>query len=276
MRFPAWRVWADSRVRLDDALLDSFAAFDLAVVALNLRASDESDVVPDLFNGSELPHGGGFRVTVALARERLAAARTATALNSFPVYLAGFDALLGAVIAMLRRLGLDVTKAGDVDTGISDKVKHLSDHAGINLAPGSAAMYELLIAIRHSVIHNGGETERVNRAWSQCVKADVDGSWTAAAGRPLAIGTKLKVDDRDAVALQHNLDVVAIDLSSKLRDRIDPVSWGRLVAAERDRTHRPVLNDPSRNVAKLVSWAQRDWNVELTADDAKAALKSPL
>jgi hypothetical protein len=41
VRFPAWQVWVDERVRLDDAILDVLAGLDLAVVALSMRAQTE-------------------------------------------------------------------------------------------------------------------------------------------------------------------------------------------------------------------------------------------
>jgi hypothetical protein len=31
VRFPAWRVWVDSRVRMDDAVLDTLAGMDLGL-----------------------------------------------------------------------------------------------------------------------------------------------------------------------------------------------------------------------------------------------------
>src|SRR5450432_1981617 len=95
VRFPAWRMWVDSRVRMDDAVLDLLAGMDLAVVALNERSRTDDDIVPDIFASDELPYGRGFSVTVGVARRRLREAEDQAVLMALPPYVAGFDRLLG-------------------------------------------------------------------------------------------------------------------------------------------------------------------------------------
>jgi hypothetical protein len=133
VRFPAWRVWVDSRVRLDDAVLDLLAGMDLAVVALNERANRDDDVVPEIFTTDELPYGKGFSVTVSVARRRLREAEDQAILTAFPTYVAGFDGLLLGVIRLLRRIGIDTVDPSKAETGLSRKLHHLATSSGVVL-----------------------------------------------------------------------------------------------------------------------------------------------
>jgi hypothetical protein len=283
VRFPAWRVWVDSRVRLDDAVLDTLAGMDLAVVALNERATEETELIPDIFTPAELPFGKGFSVSVDVARRRLLEAEQQMALNAFPIYVAGFDALLGETIRLLRRLGVDTSDPDRTDTGMSAKAAHLRTHAGVVLEPAHERLYDLLLAIRHSVIHHGSTQAPVAKAWNACLDGGPGQSpqaiWSAQAGGPLPLehaDGRLRFSDREVVGCQRVLDAIAIDLAAKLRRRITPVDWARLVAATEGPLHPGILTDPTRRVGKLRAWTTAGWGVEIDDEMAEHALAEPL
>jgi hypothetical protein len=60
VRFPAWRIWVDSRVRLDDAVLDMLAAMDLAMVAINDRATDDDQQISSPATSFRMATGSPF------------------------------------------------------------------------------------------------------------------------------------------------------------------------------------------------------------------------
>ena len=284
VRFPAWRVWADARVRTDDAVLDLLAGVHLAKVALTERATAPSDRVPDLFDDEELPYKGGFAVTVEVGEERLQQAEDRLALFAFPVYVSQFDRLLKGAIQMLRRVGLDTLDPDKVDIGLSKKTSHLRKHVGVPLERHNEALWNLLVAVRNSVVHNGLAQAPVRAAWSACADegASTDGQdrWSEAAGCPFPVNDSdapLALTEREVVACQQVLDLIGVDLSKKLRARVDPVDWARLVIDEY-RTHKPEAlgGDEKRNVRKLMAWCSQAWGVEVSESEAQEALATPL
>lgn len=283
VRFPAWRVRVDSRVRMDDAVLDLLAGMDLAVVALDERASGDNDVVPDIFTTEELPYGKGFSVTVGVARRHLREAENQAVLAAFPTYVAGFDRLLGEVIRLLRRVGIDTVDPSAAETGLSAKLGHLSTAGDLRLEPQNDALWALLVAVRNSVVHHGSSQRPVFAAWQACARqnpdVDAQATWTRLAERPLPVaGTnaRLALTDREVVGAQRTLDTIAIDLAAKLRARVAPLDWARLVAAEEGPKHPGVLTDPTRNVRKLMAWANHGWALQIDDATAERALDTPL
>ncbi len=283
VRFPAWRLWVDERVRLDDAVLDVLAGLDLAVVALDMRAQAEEDIVPVIFTKDELPYGQGFSVSVGAARERLRDAEQQVVLNAFPIYVAGFDRCLGAVIKMMRQLGIDTQEPGTADTGISGKVRYLRAAADLVLKPESEALWSLLVTIRNAVVHNGASEKSVAVAWEACAGIgageDAQALWSRLAERPLPVsvtGRRLRFSDREVVGCQRVLDGIAIDLAEKLRARISSLDWARLVAATEGPKQPWVLNNPGLNVRKLRGWCSGGWGVTIDEATAREALANPL
>jgi hypothetical protein len=285
VRFPAWRVWADSRVRMDDAILDSLAAMDLAIVALNHRSRSDADVVPDIFSDEELPYGKGFSVTVAVARSRLRNAEAQVVLNAFPSYVSEFDRLLGEVGRMLREVGLDESETGRVAFGLSAKVDHLRRHAGVALSPTNELLWDLLVAIRNSVVHFGASEVPVRQAWTRCGRPwagseeTAQDVWSRLAERPLPLSakaepTRLQFGDREVVGCQRVLDSIGIDLASKLRARVPSVLWAQLLLRDRADKSKAILYSPPRNVRKLRAWLEKDWGVLVDEDVATLALRS--
>jgi hypothetical protein len=106
----------------------------------------------------------------------------------------------------------------------------------------------------------------VAAAWRACAGNDADTDaqavWTRLAGRPLPVDetdARLKFTDREIVRAQRVLDIIAIDLAAKLRNRVPPLAWARLVAREEGPNRPGLLKDPSRNVPKLMAWAKQGW-----------------
>jgi hypothetical protein len=282
VRFPAWRAWSDSRVRLDDAMLDALAGMRLARVALDERSTDASDRVPKLFTDAELPFKGGFDVSVEVAHERLADAESQLTLNAFPIYVSGFDDLLGDVIRMLRRLGIGVSKAAmDADKGVSAKVAFLEAHCGLTFSPPLRHLYTMLVEIRHAVIHDSASDTKVRAIWERDTDPakEARALWiemtTRALPAPFPDGT-LDLSDREVIGCQRTLDRLGLDLARALRERILPVDWARLVADEHDSSHRAVLADPKRGTKKLQAWSFKQWGVTVTTEEADEARASPL
>jgi len=283
VRFPAWRVWVDERVRLDDAILDVLAGLDLALVALSMRAQTDEDIVPTIFTKSELPYGQGFSVSVGTARKRLREAEEQVVLNAFPIYVAGFDRCLGGVIRMMRQLGIDAHEPGTTDTGVSGKVAYLRTKAGLGLEPESEALWNLLVTIRNAVVHHSASENSVAVAWEACARAgpaeDAQSLWARLAERPLpvsATGHRLRFTDREVVGCQRVLDGIAVDLAEKLRVRISPLNWARLVAAIEGPKQPWILNNPGLNRRKLKAWCKGGWGVTVDDATAREALANPL
>jgi hypothetical protein len=271
---------------MDDAILDSLAGMDLALVALDLRSRTEDDLLPAIFSTDELPYGSGFSVSVGTARRRLREARDQNVLNAFPSYAAEFGLLLSGVTRMLREIGVDDSKPGGQPIDMSKKLAHLETHAGIRVEKRHDDLWRLLVAIRHSVMHSGAATGSVLAAWAGCRDAggmgpkpeDAQDLWTRHAGRSLPISPtdpRLRFGDREVVACQRVLDTIAVDLAEQLRQRVAPIDWARLLLR-----HEPkpawVLNDPSRNARKLQAWCRQEWAVEVDEGTARQALDSPL
>jgi hypothetical protein len=204
------------------------------------------------------------------------------ALNAFPVYVSGFDGMLSEIIKMFRRLNIgNEPKALAADTGVSAKLSYLREHADIALHPCHEWLYGFLVEIRHSVIHEGSSAAPVIRVWRGRGKAAVAGRerWMKQAGRelpPARADGRLSFTDREVVGCQRVLDSIAVDLSEKLRQRIDPVDWAKLVLASASARHRRVLSDPARRIRKLRGWVERDWGIAITDAVAAEALSNPL
>jgi hypothetical protein len=123
----------------------------------------------------------------------------------------------------------------------------------------------------------------VAAAWRACAGNDADTDaqavWTRLAGRPLPVDetdARLKFTDREIVRAQRVLDIIAIDLAAKLRNRVPPLAWARLVAREEGPNRPGLLKDPSRNVPKLMAWAKQGWGVEIDEATGARALAEPL
>jgi hypothetical protein len=268
---------------MDDAVLDALAGLDLAVVALNDRANSDEDIVPNIFTRDELPYGKGFSVQVGVARRRLREAEDRLVLDAFPTYVAGFDRLLAGIIQLSRRVGIDTIEPSVADTGLSGKLSHLARSSGVHLESRNQALWALLIAVRNSVIHHGSSQRPVAAAWRACADADSEEDaqalWTRLAERPLPVANteaRLAFTDREVVGAQRVLDSIAIDLAAKLRARVPPLAWARLVAAEEGPKHPGILTDPARNVRKLVAWANQGWGLQIDEATAIDALADPL
>jgi hypothetical protein len=103
--------------------------------------------------------------------------------------------------------------------------------------------------------------------------------WTRLAERPLPVhdtDDRVAFSGREVVGAQRVLDGIAIDLAAKLRNRISPVDWARLVAAEEGPKHPGILTNPSRNVRKLVAWANHGWGLQIDEATAALAIAEPL
>jgi hypothetical protein len=144
-------------------------------------------------------------------------------------------------------------------------------------------LYDLLVEIRHSVIHRGSAQEPVVKAWRRCHDKDrVDDAqtlWTDLAGRPLTVDEpdgRIRFSDLEVVGCQRVLDSIAIDLSARLRERISPLDWARLVAAIDGPRHPGMLTDPNRREHKLRACTAKGWGVEIDEATAKQALAEPL
>lgn len=267
---------------MDDALLDSLAAMDLAVVALNMRSENELDVVPEIFSKEELPYGGGFSVTVEAARSRLRDAEAQVVLNAFPSYVAEFDLLLGRIVRMLRDIEIDTSDPDEADLGISSKFPHLRQHAGIAIDPVHELLWELLVSIRNSVAHHGASEAPVVSAWRRCARTFKGSTetaqelWTRLAERPLPLtaASRLQFGDREVVGCQRVLDSIAIDLASQLRARLSPLSWAQLLIRDEQARSLWILNMQDRNVKEVRAWLQQGWGVGLDEATAREALKS--
>jgi hypothetical protein len=70
--------------------------------------------------------------------------------------------------------------------------------------------------------------------------------------------------------------IIAIDLAAKLRNRVPPLAWARLVAREEGPNRPGLLKDPSRNVPKLMAWAKQGWGVEIDEATGARALAEPV
>jgi hypothetical protein len=119
--------------------------------------------------------------------------------------------------------------------------------------------------------------------WKQCrdtsVDEDAQAIWSKQARGPLPLeelGGRLRFSDREVVGCQRVLDSIAIDLAARLRDRISPVDWARVVAATEGPAHPGALTHPSRGVHKLRAWTTHGWGVEIDAATAEQALADPL
>ena len=278
VRFPAWREWEDSRVRLDDATLDAIAGLQLARVALADRSDSPNDLVPDLFTDAELPHRNGFSVSVTTARRRLDEAQRQLALNSFVMYVSGFDDLLGGVILMLRRLDIGTSSAAEeAERGVSAKLRFLRAHCGVKLKPEYEHLHGLLVEIRIAVVHERSAERPVKKHWESKGKPaeKARAIWLKSASQPFPFHVppgRLRVTDREVIACQICLDLIAMDLVRGLRTRLSGTEWAHLVYAEMGEKHHAVLSDPRRGAGKLKAWARHEWRVEISDADAKAAL----
>src|SRR4051794_33758471 len=62
--YPAWRVWEDRRVRLDDAVLALFVAVRVARIGISDRApGGDASLVSELYTDEELDFRLAFQVT---------------------------------------------------------------------------------------------------------------------------------------------------------------------------------------------------------------------
>jgi hypothetical protein len=204
-------------------------------------------------------------------------------LNAFPIYVAGFDRCLGGVIRMMRQIGLDPHPPGTTDTGVSGKVAYLRTKADVRLEPESEALWDLLVTIRNAVVHHGASERPVAVAWEACAAVgspeDAQGLWARLAERPLPVsltGDRLRFSDREVVGCQRVLDGIAIDLAEKLRVRISPLDWARLVAAIEGPKQPWVLNNPGLNLRKLKGWCRGGWGITIDDATAREALANPL
>jgi hypothetical protein len=64
-RFPAWRIWEDTRVRADNNVMALFVAARIARTSIHERAGHlDRPLVGDLYNDDELRYRAGFRLTL--------------------------------------------------------------------------------------------------------------------------------------------------------------------------------------------------------------------
>ncbi len=264
-------------MRLDDAVMALFAAVRVARVGIKDRtgAGDTDSLVSDLYTDEELDFRHAFRVTVAEAEHRWVDGQQELARSTVLLGVAAFDELLGSAIGLLRKVGYDHTAAGDVDTGVSAKLTHLVQHGGLAVSKGSIELHDLLLALRHSTTHHGGQQRAVRQAWNRVDHSQREW-WTQAAGRPLPLTSdqeELVMDDGEVLAVFKTLDRVAMDVNGALRDRLCDREWAQRVADEYRSLAPAKAGDPSRNRAAVTKHADAVWRLSLDADAIAEALR---
>jgi hypothetical protein len=273
--YPAWRRWEDRRIRTDDAVMALFAGLRVARAELDVRSSGKEDVlVSTLYADSELEYRNAFRVTVSDAKARWRAGLEELARATVLLGVASLDDLLGATITLTRECGCDSTSAGEVETGVSAKLRHVVQHAELPIPSGTVKLHDLLLSIRHSVTHYGAQQRVVRRAW-EALSAVERQWWSEAAGRALTLTSdtdELVMDDREVLATFKTLDRVAVDVNLGLRGRVPESEWAKQVVAEFRALAPTKAGDPARNVGAVVRHAANQWRLALGETAVQRAL----
>jgi hypothetical protein len=263
-------------VRLDDAVMALLAAVRVALIGIADRTGSQPPqaLVSELYTDQELAFRQAFRVTVSDAQQRWANGQQELARSTVLLGVAALDELLGSTISLLRRAGHDHTTAGDVDTGVSAKLRHLCEQGGLALSHSSVELHDLLLAARHSITHHGGQPRVVRQVWTRLEQAQRDW-WIEAAGRPLPLARdqdELVMADGEVLATFKTLDRIAMDVNASLRMRLSEHEWAALAAAEYRVLAPTKAGDPSRNVAAVMKHADNVWRVKLDQDTVARVL----
>jgi hypothetical protein len=260
-------VWEDRRVRFDDAVLALFAAIRIARVAVGERASGDREVhVADLFSDDELRVRDAFRLSVDEAERRWTDGERELVALSVVAGVSALDDLLGATIRLLRDLELDSTRAGDQDTGVSAKLRHLASHGGLGIDAAELRLHAFCVALRNSVTHHGGSQRPVRIAWERLL-IDEQTWWESTATRPLPLTGDthlLRFDDRELVAFFKVLDRIALAVNKEVLDRVAETQWAALVYEEYRSVAPSKAANPQQPVAKsTLAHARKVWRLEL-------------
>jgi hypothetical protein len=174
-------------VRTDEGVFGLLYAVRIARVDLDHRVEQHAPVplVSDLYGDEELPFRGGFKVTPEDARSRWDRGEVELSRAAVLLGVASLDELLGAVINLLRVVGKDETEAGTTQTGVSDKLGHLTKYGGLSISDGTIRLYDVCLAIRNSVAHHGSQQKPLADAWRR-LKSPEQKWWEGSAGRVLS------------------------------------------------------------------------------------------
>jgi hypothetical protein len=276
--FPAWRVWEDKRVRADNNVLALFAAARIAKSSVSERAQAAGDsrllVVGDLYSDEELPYRAGFRLRLDEALSRWDNGMEDLSRMAIVVGVATMDELLGAVIRLLRATDHDSTIAGTVDTGVSTKLSHLSQHGQLEIDLDTRALHQLLIEVRHAVTHYAALQRPVREAWDR-LSDEARDWWTDAAGQALPLTSdaeELRVGDHELLGALKTLDRVGVEVSAGLQRVVTEAQWADLMVGEYRQLNLATANDPSSNVRRILTFSRSIWRFQLDRDLASVAL----
>jgi hypothetical protein len=272
--FPGWRIWEDRRVRADNNVMALFAGARIARTSARERGRElDHALVGDLYSDEELPFRNGFRLSLSEALSRWDASIEDLSRMAIVVGVAAIDDLLGSFIDLLRATGHDRSSAGCVDTGVSAKLEHLRNYAGVAVTSDTTKLYGLLVEIRHAVTHYGARQRPVRQAWNR-LGEDPQAWWREAAGRNLPLtreGDELRVDDRELLASLKTLDRVALEVSRGVRTTLTDEQWADLIVAEYREVDRARANDPFSNVRRIKQHASSVWRIRITEAGASPA-----
>ncbi len=274
--FPAWRLWEDRRVRTDEGIFGLLYAVRIARVDLDGRVTDavKTQLVSDLYSDKELPFRGGFKVTPVDAEARWSQGEVELSRTAVLLGVASLDDLLGAAINLLRVMNIDGTASGTVPTGVSDKTKHLKTHGKLRLAEGTCRLYDLCVAIRNSVSHQGSRQKPLAAAWERLDTAEREW-WENSAGRSLYLTSptdEIQMDDRELITVMRVLDRTALEMNEQLATALSEVQWAWLVARELWLINPSQAGNPLRNVGAVQRRARRLWRLDISTAAATEAL----
>lgn len=184
VEYPLFREYEKSRQTVNNATMALLAGSRLALHTLQLTKGSER-LLPEIFPGVD--HINKFNLKTETANELLLDAANHLGAVTIPYVLAIHTQFVNDTLKMLGHLGFSTRASGDNPDLEKNKVNASNMHEAVHLSlggkpftsasrPAEYELFDLLRAIRNSLIHSGGkitsDLKSVTRSMSAAAKAE--------------------------------------------------------------------------------------------------------
>lgn len=220
VRFPAYRVYDDAWVEVNDAVMATLVSLELAKHTLE-TVSDEEKMTTDLF--PEVEHIRRMHLSVGSARKLLAKTNSHLAAMAIPYVLSLHEDYMMTCLRMLQKARL--INSQTIGAARSESMHEKFESAStLHFSLPLLEQFHLIRLIRNSFIHNGGIPSADLVTASQSMSASGVGYWEKISHKRPA---ELVIPD-EATILNHGEILATLAITKNLSNEANGILQSRV------------------------------------------------
>lgn len=210
IRFPAWRNYNAARIEANDATMALLIASRFGADTLGSSLALPEAPLAVVYGKIAGIHR--MNVTVGRAAELMGSAERHLAFAAIPFVFSIHDALMQAMIQMLRDAGVDYSsphwtpkyawRSKVKDIGLARSHGYIEERIGSTITAADAQMFQLANTVRNRIIHHAGHSSAYLEKTYATGWSGGRAAWEALTGRPLVTTAdgRLRLGEPEIVA----------------------------------------------------------------------------